>query len=455
MRTRGAGAVPTDARWQYIHGAEAFNTRLDTRLLTMLDAYAGGRHDPSVQTSAAEEPLKDGMTVAHEVVLATGAIVGSRLVQATMNEGRAAEHSEEVTYEDLSTGVISGSPSLINPEKIGALRDMLRTVPLPAAPPAPEQNSTPASAAGELGTPPAEPTPASEPTAGTGPIPDDRLLSAVTFTSDGDVSITVSQDPDTGARLSAPQTVTLSTDATGRVLSAAGQALRRQVIAGTPFNAPDPSGVEHINCDLVACAALTYDDGPNPQTARLLEILEKHNVKATFFAQGAYVQTHPHVARSITAGRHTIANHTLNHPYLTKLSSSGIAREVQGAQAAIETATGVVPAYLRPPYGATNASVAASVGLPQVLWDVDSMDWQSRNKALYIPRILSLVKPGSVILQHDVHAATVDGQDELITQLQAKGYYLVTLPQLFAGIDLKPGGTYKCRGTAPGCTPGR
>lgn len=145
----------------------------------------------------------------------------------------------------------------------------------------------------------------------------------------------------------------------------------------------------------------------------------------------------------------------MSHPYLTKLSPAGIAREVQGAQAAIEKAAGVVPAYLRPPYGATNASVASSVRLPQVLWDVDALDWQSRNKAVFIPRIMSLVKPGSIILQHDVHAATVDGQDELITQLKNRGYYLVTLPQLFAGIKLAPGGSYKCRGATPGCVSGR
>lgn len=115
----------------------------------------------------------------------------------------------------------------------------------------------------------------------------------------------------------------------------------------------------------------------------------------------------------------------------------------------------MTPAFMRPPYGATNATVSALVGLPQISWDIDSLDWQSRNKDIFIPRIMSLVKPGSIILLHDVHTATVDGQDELITQLKNNGYYPVTLPQLFAGIELQPGGSYKCRGTHPGCTPSR
>ncbi|WP_267277197.1 polysaccharide deacetylase family protein [Arthrobacter sp. CDRTa11] len=449
MRVRGAGSVPIVARWQYINGAEAFNTRLDARLLGILDAHAGGRHEPSVQDSVAGVPIRDGESVTHEVVLATGSIAGSRFVQESMDGGVRTGYTVEITYEDLGTGAVTGSAALIDPEEISTLRRMLRDVPALSAPAGSEQEPAPRPAA-ERGN-----TSAADPATGTAPIPDGELLSAVTFTPAGEVSITLSRVPDTGSALTDPVTVVLSAVATSDVLSPAGQALRRQVIAGTPFERPGSSGVERINCDIVACAALTYDDGPNAQTARLLEILEKHNVKATFFQQGAYVNSHPQVARSVADGGHTIANHTMSHPYLTKLSPAGIAREVQGAQAAIEKAAGVVPAYLRPPYGATNASVASSVRLPQVLWDVDALDWQSRNKAVFIPRIMSLVKPGSIILQHDVHAATVDGQDELITQLKNRGYYLVTLPQLFAGIKLAPGGSYKCRGATPGCVSGR
>ncbi|WP_235036323.1 polysaccharide deacetylase family protein [Arthrobacter sp. 18067] len=430
MTTRTAGASPTVATWQYISGAESFNSKLDTRLLSIFDDRAGGRHKPEALPPTPSALLSGGVSITHEIILATGSVVGSRFVQTTMANGVRTARIDQITYQDVSTGVVTDSVALINPAMTGTLRTILKDAMGPASPDS-VQTTT--------------------------PLSDADLLTAVALTPAGNLSVTIQHDPGTGAALAGPVTVELSAETTGRLISSAGQALRTTVLAATPFNAPTPApaGQAHINCDLVACAALTYDDGPNAQTTRLLGILEKHKVFATFFQQGGYVRANPSVAASVAAAGHTVANHTMSHPYLAKLSSAGIAGEINGAQNAIEKATGVVPAYVRPPYGATNNTVAASVGLPQVIWDVDSLDWQSKNKAVFIPRIMSLVKPGSIILQHDVHASTVDGQDELITQLKGKGLYLVTLPQLFAGIDLKPGTSYKCRGTAPGCVPGR
>ncbi|WP_281444450.1 polysaccharide deacetylase family protein [Paenarthrobacter nicotinovorans] len=449
MNTRTSGSSPTAATWQYISGAEGFNSRLDQKLLGVLDARAGGKHMPEALPATPAALLSNGMSITHELILAAGGVVGVRLMQTTMAGGAITGHTDEITYEDLGTGVVSASSTLVNPAEIGTVRDLLREVPL--TPSSPSQGpATPSSSrsTGATGEPYA---------AGPGPVADEELLSAVAFTADGGLSITFNRDPDTGATLDQAITVALTAQSTDRVVSSSGQALREAVIAKTAFAAPAPipGGLEHINCDLVACAALTYDDGPNAQTTRLLGILDKHKVFATFFQQGGYVNSNPAIAKAVADAGHTVANHTMSHPYLTKLPAAGVAKEIGGAQAAIEKATGVIPAYLRPPYGATNRTVAATVGLPQIIWDVDSLDWQSRNKAVFIPKIMNLVKPGSIILQHDVHSTTVDGQDELITQLKGKGFYLVTLPQLFAGIDLQPGASYKCRGTAPGCVPGR
>ncbi|WP_364308449.1 polysaccharide deacetylase family protein [Paenarthrobacter nitroguajacolicus] len=436
MTTRTAGTAPTVATWQYISGAQTFNSQLDARLLSIFDARAGGRHEPAALPATPAALLADGVSVTHEIVLATGSVVGSRFVQTTMAGGVRTARSEEITYEDLSTGVVTGSASLIKPAMTSTLRTILGDA---------IGTASPTQAPGPDRAPP------------TDSVSDAELLTAVAFTSAGGLSVTIHRDPGTGAALPTSVTVTLNAAATAEVISPAGQALRTAVISGAPFKAPQPApgGLAPVNCDLVACAALTYDDGPNAQTTRLLAILDKHRVFATFFQQGGYVKANPTVAKAVAAAGHTIANHTMSHPYLTKLSPAGIESEVKGAQNAIEQATGVVPAYVRPPYGATNKSVAASVGLPQIIWDVDSMDWQSKNKSVFLPRIMSLVKPGSIILQHDVHASTVDGQSELIAQLKGKGFYLVTLPELFAGIDLKPGASYKCRGTAPGCVAGR
>lgn len=457
MSTRTAGISPTLVSWQYISGAEAFNKQLDTRILALLDARAGGRHEPAaLPTPPVTAPVGDGMSVRQEIILATGSIVGSRIVETTTGNGIQTVRTEEISYQDLNTGIVTGGAALIDPAQIGALRQMLREAPTTA----PTAHGSPWSTTGPATTSP-RPTSTGPgpvpPSAVAGPVTDAELLSALTFTPSGELNVTVNREPETARMLPEPVTITLTAEATDRVLTPAGQLLRSLVASGAPFSAPAPApgGLEHINCDIVPCAALTYDDGPNTQTARLLEILARHKVFATFFEQGGYVTANPAIAKTVAAAGHAIANHTMTHPYLTRLSPAGIAREVNGAQAAIQKATGTSPAYLRPPYGATNTTVSAASGLPLVTWNVDSLDWQSKNRAVYVPRIMNLVKPGSIILQHDIHATTVDGQDELITELKDQGYYLVTVPQLFTGISLAAGGTYKCRGTAPGCTPGR
>jgi peptidoglycan-N-acetylglucosamine deacetylase len=444
MKTGTSGTSPVTATWQYIDGATAFNSKLDERLLSVLDARAGGRHEPSAQTTANAQGGDIGASITHEVILATGNIIGTRFVQTTMTGDARHGHTEEIIYEDLDTGLVTPSAALISAAKTGTLREMLREVDIPVPSPSLSASETPT-------------TPTSTPPPSDGSIDDAELLSAISFTENGDISVTITRHPESGSALKTSITMALSPAATWNVLSPAGEAIRHSIITGTVFRAPAPSPVSSkpVNCDIVACVALTYDDGPNAQTTRLLEILDKHDVPATFFQQGGYVASNPHIAASVAAAGHSIGNHTMTHPYLTQLSADGIVREVQGTQTAIEQAAGVTPAFLRPPYGATNATVSALVGLPQISWDVDSQDWQSRNKDIFIPRIMSLVKPGSIILLHDVHAATVDGQDELITQLKSHGYYPVTLPQLFARIELQPGESYKCRGTHPGCTPSR
>ncbi|MGA8788468.1 MAG: polysaccharide deacetylase family protein [Paenarthrobacter sp.] len=423
MTTRTSGTSPTVATWQYISGAESFNSRLDARLLSIFDARAGGLHHPEALPPTPAALLPDGVSVSHQIILATGSVVGARFVQTTMAGGVRTGIVDEITYEDLTTGVVTDSAALINPDLTGTLRKILAEATGPA------------------------------PSVGDAAV----AFTAVGFTAEGNLSVTLHHHSESGAELPHPVTVNLNAATTAELISPAGQSLRNAIIAKMPpaFPQPIPGGMEHIDCDLVACAALTYDDGPNAQTTRLLGILEQHKVLATFFQQGGYVRANPGVAASVAAAGHTIANHTMSHPYLTKLPPAGVQGEIKSTQNAIEKATGAIPAYVRPPYGATNKSVAASVGLPQILWDVDSLDWQSRNKAVFVPRIMSLVKPGSIILQHDVHPSTVDGQAELITQLKGRGFYLVPLPRLFAGIELAPGASYKCRGSAPGCVPGR
>lgn len=118
---------------------------------------------------------------------------------------------------------------------------------------------------------------------------------------------------------------------------------------------------------------------------------------------------------------------------------------MERTDAAILAATGSTPAMMRPPYGAADAAVQGAVGKPLILWAVDSLDWQSKNPAVFVPKVLKEITPGAVVLMHDVQPTTIAGQQELMSTLQAQGYQLVSVPQLFEGTPLVPGHVYRSR----------
>ncbi|MEQ7735613.1 hypothetical protein, partial [Escherichia coli] len=119
MKTRTSGTSPITATWQYIDGATAFNSKLDERLLRVLDTRAGGRHEPSAQTAAGTHSDDTSASITHEVILATGDVVGARFVHTTRTDGVRNGHTEEIIYEDLSTGLVSPSATLISGERTG------------------------------------------------------------------------------------------------------------------------------------------------------------------------------------------------------------------------------------------------------------------------------------------------------------------------------------------------
>ncbi|WP_164520506.1 polysaccharide deacetylase family protein [Specibacter cremeus] len=217
---------------------------------------------------------------------------------------------------------------------------------------------------------------------------------------------------------------------------------------------PDPKALRHVNCDIVACAALTYDDGPaQATTPRLLTMLEKAGVGATFFAVGGAANYSPQLVKAEHDAGFTVGNHTWSHPDLRRLSPGAVVDQIQRTNIAVKAATREEPTLMRPPFGGVDQMVRQNVGMPIIFWSVDSLDWLTRDPAKYIPAIMRQVSPGAIVLEHDIHATTVDHQVELIADLQRAGYTLVTVPQLFSGIDLQPGQMYGCRGHGRGCTP--
>lgn len=184
--------------------------------------------------------------------------------------------------------------------------------------------------------------------------------------------------------------------------------------------------------------ALTFDDGPNPNTTpRVLELLKQYGAKGTFFVVGKAVAGNEDLLKQIVAEGHEVANHTWNHPNLTTISADKVRREIQDTQAAIKAVLGKEPTMIRPPYGAVNQSVVDVMGLPSIYWSVDSEDWLSRDKNAIFERIKAQTQPGSIILMHDIHQPTVDALEMVLQFLTSEGYHMVTTTDLL-GENLDP-----------------
>jgi len=139
--------------------------------------------------------------------------------------------------------------------------------------------------------------------------------------------------------------------------------------------------------------ALTFDDGPNPAATRqLLEVLDRHNVRATFFLIGDFVRLEPGLTREIAAAGHAIGNHTMTHRFLPRYSSSTILSELAGCNAALEDTLGRKVELFRPPHGGRTPAVfraATSLGLKTVQWNLIVGDWMDVSSATILSRLES------------------------------------------------------------------
>jgi len=183
--------------------------------------------------------------------------------------------------------------------------------------------------------------------------------------------------------------------------------------------------------------ALTFDDGPGPHTAHLLDILDQYGAKATFFLIGSKVSSQANVVRNIQARGHQLGNHSWSHPELPKLPVDQIAGEIDRTNDAIKQATGVTPAILRPPYGAVNGLVLEQLrlrGMSSILWSVDTRDWADRNSDIVCSRAVAGARPGAVILMHDIHQTSVSAVPCILSALKQQGYSFVTVQGLLGNM---------------------
>ena len=167
---------------------------------------------------------------------------------------------------------------------------------------------------------------------------------------------------------------------------------------------------------------LTYDDGPTGSTGALLNALRANGARATMFNVGQKVQQNPGAAQSQVSAGMWIGNHSWTHPHLTQLSQAQMQSELSQTQNAIRSATGTTPRLFRPPYGETNGTLRAvesSLGLTEVIWDVDSQDWNGASTAQIVQAAGRLTN-GQVILMHDGIQNTINAIPQIMSGLAAR-----------------------------------
>ncbi|MFJ3206487.1 polysaccharide deacetylase family protein [Streptomyces flaveolus] len=208
----------------------------------------------------------------------------------------------------------------------------------------------------------------------------------------------------------------------------------------------------------VACngyVGLTFDDGPSSTTQALLNALKQNGLRATMFNQGQYAAQNPSLVRAQVDAGMWVANHSYTHPHMTQLSQAQMDAEISRTQQAVAAAGGGTPKLFRPPYGETNStlrSVEAKYGLTEVIWDVDSQDWNNASTDAIVQAV-SRLGNGQVILMHDWPANTLAAIPRIAQTLAGKGLCSGMIsPSTGRAVAPDGGGTGGGGGGGGGCT---
>jgi peptidoglycan/xylan/chitin deacetylase (PgdA/CDA1 family) len=199
--------------------------------------------------------------------------------------------------------------------------------------------------------------------------------------------------------------------------------------------------------------ALTFDDGPGPYTRLAVKKLHRNHLRVTFFLVGKQLRAYPglaHLERPIAA----FGDHTLTHPFLPALPREAMVHEIAGARTAIEQASGQPVGLFRPPYEGRTPTIdgeARTLGLLEVLWNVDSADSLGANYAGIERNVRAGLRPGSIILMHENHGQTIRALPTIFAALEHDHLRAVTIPELVAedppSLSQLRAGRFGCSGT--------
>lgn len=183
--------------------------------------------------------------------------------------------------------------------------------------------------------------------------------------------------------------------------------------------------------------ALTYDDGPHPvNTHRILDTLEKHGARATFFVVGSRITAYKDCLKRQAELGCEVANHSFSHAALSVSKNKAVIEEIEKTDALIEKYTGQTPVLCRAPGGSVGKA-AKLTDKPFIHWSVDTMDWNSLSSSKVVSHIKKTVRDGSIILMHDLYSSTASASEIIIPWLISEGYQLVTVSEM---LEARKGG---------------
>lgn len=188
--------------------------------------------------------------------------------------------------------------------------------------------------------------------------------------------------------------------------------------------------------------AFTFDDGPKRgNTERVISALERNDARATFFMLGQNAKLYPESVKKVLESGNEVSGHSYNHPQLTKIGTAGVRKQMKMMNQAIKAACGSKAVSVRPPYGAIDQTVKNNVDGPLILWNVDTLDWKTRNANATVQAILKNAKDGDIVLMHDIHLQTVEAVEKVLPKLKERGFEVCTVSELLEakGVKAKKG----------------
>ena len=171
----------------------------------------------------------------------------------------------------------------------------------------------------------------------------------------------------------------------------------------------------------------------NEDTQTLIDILERYNIKATFFVVGDWAEKYPDSAKALADAGHEVMSHSLHHDHYNSLTADQIVADLKAANEKISAATGTVPTLIRCPYGEYDDHVISAIrsaGMEPIQWDVDSLDWKDYDADTIYSRVTSQVQAGSIVLFHNAALHTPEALPRILEKLIQDGFSVIPISQL-------------------------